>query len=126
MALLYLDLDHFKKVNDEWGHQMGDAVLKAFVHRLESTLRPHDVLGRFGGQEFLVVLPRTDGEAARATAQRILAVAARPDGHLPVCTTSIGLTLWTPADHSVDELIQRADRALYAAKANGRNRVEVV
>lgn len=124
-SVLMLDLDHFKRVNDEFGHHTGDEVLKAFVRRLEGSLRPHDVLGRFGGEEFLVILPETGETAARATAQRILATVAQSDGALPVCTTSIGLTLWRRGNATVDDLVNRADSALYAAKANGRNRVEL-
>jgi diguanylate cyclase (GGDEF)-like protein len=95
------------------------------VRRLESTLRPHDVLGRFGGEEFVVILPETGRSAALAAAERMLTTVAQRDGVLPVCTTSIGLTFWRPGDVKADNLVTRADSALYAAKANGRNRVEM-
>jgi diguanylate cyclase (GGDEF)-like protein len=124
-AVLMLDLDHFKRVNDRHGHQVGDEVLKAFVRRVGQALRPNDLLGRLGGEEFLIVLPHTDGPSAQATAQRILRAVAQPDGALPVCTVSIGLAAWTPQDESALDLMARADKAMYAAKANGRNRVQV-
>lgn len=124
-SLLMLDLDHFKAVNDRHGHQVGDEVLKQFVQRIDKILRPNDVLGRLGGEEFLVLLPETSATAALATADRILLAVAQESDTLPVCTASIGLTAWLPQDTQVDELVARADRAMYAAKGHGRNRVEV-
>ena len=125
-SVLMLDLDHFKHVNDHHGHLVGDEVLKSFVQRLGDMLRPNDLLGRLGGEEFLVLLPETSAVAARATADRILLAVAQPHEGLPLCTTSIGLTTWLPRDRTVDELVGRADRAMYTAKLNGRNRVEVL
>lgn len=124
-SVLMLDLDHFKHVNDRFGHQTGDEVLKQFVARIGRTLRPNDVLGRLGGEEFLVLLPETSATAAQATADRMLLAVAQESATLPVCTASIGLTAWLPEDNTVDELVARADRAMYTAKGNGRNRVEV-
>lgn len=125
LALLVLDLDHFKQVNDVHGHQAGDDVLKQFVQRVGGCLRPNDLFGRMGGEEFLLVLPHTSVDAALALASRLLPVVAEGGSPLPVCTVSIGLTEWQPGDTSVDSLIARADSALYAAKALGRNRVEL-
>jgi diguanylate cyclase (GGDEF)-like protein len=123
-SVLMLDLDHFKHVNDRYGHQVGDELLKQFVKRVGSMLRPNDVLGRLGGEEFLVVLPETSPAAAQATAERILLVVAQESETLPVCTASIGVTSWLPLDRTADDIVARADRAMYTAKGNGRNRVE--
>lgn len=125
-SVLMLDLDHFKLVNDRYGHQMGDEVLKQFVQRINKILRPNDLLGRLGGEEFLVLLPETHAGAAQATAERILCAVAQEGPHIPVCTASIGLTSWRPEDASVDALVARADHAMYTAKGNGRNRIEVL
>lgn len=123
-SVLALDLDHFKQVNDTHGHQVGDEVLKLFVRRVTATLRPTDLLGRMGGEEFLVVLPQADAAAAQATAQRLLPAVAQTS-ILPMCTVSIGVTQWQHDDGTVDALLARADAALYRAKAQGRNRVEL-
>lgn len=123
-SVLMLDLDHFKHVNDRYGHQVGDDVLKRFVQRIGKILRPNDTLGRLGGEEFLVLLPETSPAAAQATAERILLAVAQDGEALPVCTASIGVTSWLPQDISVDDIVARADRAMYTAKGNGRNRVE--
>ena len=125
-AVLMLDLDHFKAVNDRHGHQVGDLVLQQFARRVAATLRPNDVLGRFGGEEFVVILPETDEASAMATAERVLHAVRPPAAGLPVVSTSIGLTHWQAHDPSVDVLIERSDRALYAAKSRGRDRIEVI
>lgn len=124
-SVLMLDLDHFKRINDRHGHQVGDEVLKAFVRRVGQALRPNDLFGRMGGEEFLIVLPHTDGEAATSTAQRILQAAGKADGSVPVCTVSIGLTPCRVPGDTVQSIMARADQAMYAAKAGGRNRVHV-
>ena len=125
-AVLMLDLDHFKAVNDRHGHQVGDLVLQQFARRVAATLRPNDVLGRFGGEEFLVMLPETDSASALATAERVLQAVRPPPPGLPAVSTSIGLTHWQAHDRSVDALIERSDRALYVAKSRGRDRIEVL
>lgn len=125
-AVLMLDLDHFKAVNDRHGHQVGDQVLQRFVQRVSATLRPNDVLGRFGGEEFVVLLPETNGASALATAERVRQAVRQPDPALPTVSVSIGLTDWQTHDRSVDALIERSDRALYVAKSRGRDRVETV
>jgi diguanylate cyclase (GGDEF)-like protein len=131
MSCIMLDADHFKQVNDEYGHLKGDEVLRMIADRSRATLRLYDILGRYGGEEFLALLPGTDLETARAAAERIRqAVAAdlilrTSAGTLRPTTVSLGVAQWQPGD-TVDSVIHRADEALYRAKAGGRNRVEVV
>jgi diguanylate cyclase (GGDEF)-like protein len=124
MALLMLDLDHFKAVNDQHGHLVGDHVILNFVARTSGLLRQIDSFGRFGGEEFIVLLPETNPSDAMVVAERIRAAVATPS-ELPAYTVSIGVTTRSYGDTTVDELLARADKALYQAKANGRNRVEI-
>jgi len=127
LALLMLDLDHFKTINDRFGHAVGDQALQAVTERCRGMLRDSDVIARVGGEEFAVLLPATGRAAAVAVAERLREAVGR--SRLPIgdgwvaLTTSIGGTLVEPADTGVDVVLQRADRALYAAKAAGRNRV---
>lgn len=127
LALLLLDIDHFKQVNDSLGHQGGDRVLRHFVQCLASHLRVDEPLGRYGGEEFVILLRNADAESAQSTAERLRqCVAAHPyrhaDGELAI-TTSIGVA--TAYDlENLEQLLQRADTALYRAKRAGRNRVE--
>lgn len=123
LALLMLDLDHFKTINDAHGHQMGDQVLAEFAQRMQSVLRKPAVLGRYGGEEFVVLLPDTNRDEARLVAQRMLEItASRSD--LPHCTVSIGLATFSHADDdTLQALISRADAALYRAKQQGRNQI---
>ena len=126
MTLLMIDLDHFKAVNDTHGHPVGDRVLVDFVARVKSLLRQPDRLGRFGGEEFVALLPETSLVEARIAAERLRAtIESRVEG-LPPCTVSIGITVSRPDDDGLDEIITRADAALYQAKHAGRNRVESV
>jgi len=129
MAVMMIDLDHFKRVNDAHGHATGDAVLQAFVKRALESLRQSDLLGRIGGEEFAVILPETELEAAREVAERLRAhLAERPvvaERAAIASTASIGVAQLSAKDGSIDNLLHRADQALYAAKQNGRNRVEV-
>jgi diguanylate cyclase (GGDEF)-like protein len=125
LAVLLLDLDHFKQVNDTAGHAAGDAVLREFARRLRAALRAEDIPGRWGGEEFLVLLPRTDMPTALAVAEDVRrAVAERPvdfeDSHIRV-TVSIGCAVGLSDDP--EAILSRADMALYRAKASGRNRV---
>jgi diguanylate cyclase (GGDEF)-like protein len=133
-GLLEIDLDHFKRINDEFGHLAGDDVLRRVVGSLQATLRATDAIYRFGGEEFVVVLPVATQEGLLAAAERLRAVVealdiAHPDVESqPVVTVSIGATLlgasslgWTD-----DEWFDLTDRAMYAAKAAGRNQVRVV
>ena len=127
LALVMVDVDHFKAVNDTHGHPVGDAVLRSVAQRLSSLVRSVDRIARYGGEEFAVVLVQTDRRAALEMASRIVAaVAAKPvlvDGGLELpLTVSAGLAV-LPADAKfIEQLISSADRALYAAKKGGRNR----
>ncbi len=131
VALLLLDLDHFKRVNDTYGHLVGDDVLRDIAGLLLAGVRGDDFVGRFGGEEFLVVLPDTDDPGAAAFAERIReridthAFSAHDaDGQPLHMTASIGVaTFPAPVIESVEDLFARADAALYRAKADGRNRV---
>lgn len=128
VGVLMLDIDHFKAVNDTYGHAAGDAVLSEIASRLAREMRPYDQLGRIGGEEFLIVAPGSTLEEAHALAERARAtIAAAPvisSPHSIDVTASIGVTVSGAADCSgVDEILARADEAMYEAKDTGRNRV---
>jgi diguanylate cyclase (GGDEF)-like protein len=128
LSVLAFDIDHFKRVNDSHGHAVGDAVLVRVAQICQGTLRDFDLLGRTGGEEFVVVLPDTGIEAARQVAERLRAAVERLDfGDVAAglrVTVSIGATPLQPADAALTALVRRADAALYRAKRTGRNRVE--
>ena len=124
MAILALDLDHFKAVNDTHGHQAGDKVLVDFVTRINAVLRQIDRLGRFGGEEFVLLLPETSLEQALGVAERIRSDLANATV-TPYCTVSIGVTTNTEPGDTVESVTARADAAMYRAKEGGRNRVEI-
>jgi diguanylate cyclase (GGDEF)-like protein len=119
-SLMMMDLDHFKAVNDTHGHQHGDRVLVHFAECTRAALRRADRLGRYGGEEFLVLLPNTSTDTALPVAERIRAALAK--GHALDCKTSIGVTQWQGPQDSLDTMLARADAALYRAKAQGRDR----
>jgi len=120
LSIAILDLDKFKRINDTHGHQCGDEVLVAAVHAMGTHLRAEDQLGRLGGEEFLVLLPDTDTEAAAHVAEKLRAEVA--DAPAPVrITTSVGVATWS--GETPEEFLQRADEALYAAKEAGRDQV---
>jgi diguanylate cyclase (GGDEF)-like protein/PAS domain S-box-containing protein len=127
-ALILLDADHFKRINDRHGHPGGDAVLRHLGHLLAATFRQVDVAARVGGEEFAVLLPSSNLEAAAAVAERLCRlVADRPvafDGAHIACTISVGVAVCDGELLALDTLLKRAGQALYAAKAAGRNRVE--
>jgi diguanylate cyclase (GGDEF)-like protein/PAS domain S-box-containing protein len=128
LSVMMLDIDHFKPINDQHGHAVGDAVLQAMVKRSLESLRQSDYMGRMGGEEFAVIMPETDLTAAKEAAERLRAhLAEQPlvAERLAIpCTVSIGVAQLHGTDGAVDDLLKRADKVLYAAKANGRNRVE--
>ena len=125
-ALLILDLDHFKRVNDTYGHQAGDEVLKHLVKTIASLIRATDLFGRYGGEEFLLVL-HADLDDARATAERLREMVAKTpyvsgSTHIDL-SMSIGLMAAPHPSASTEEMVRAADAALYRAKSEGRNRV---
>lgn len=128
IALLMLDIDHFKQLNDRFGHATGDEALTLFAGTTKKILREHDILGRMGGEEFALALPGTDLDGAMQAAERLRQ--ATMDIRLLTCgnnytmTVSIGLVVIEP-NEDLPAALARADRGLYAAKRNGRNRVEV-
>jgi diguanylate cyclase (GGDEF)-like protein len=126
-SLLFIDLDHFKSVNDAQGHEAGDKVLQEVAHILKRFVRPQDVLGRYGGDEFVVGLLRANAITAGQIAERLRSkVAAKRLPHSdtsPLVTLSIGAVTMDDSDDSIVELIRKADAAMYAAKAAGRNQV---
>ena len=129
VAVLMLDLDHFKGINDRHGHAAGDLVLRHAAALWRDCLRPNSLLARYGGEEFVALVPVEDLRTARLVAERLrMAVAAAPWGQLAqlaeAVTTSIGATLMAPGE-SLDDAVQRADEALYRAKREGRNTVQV-
>jgi len=129
-AILMLDIDYFKQVNDKFGHDAGDKVLKEFGARLTRHMRNFDLVARIGGEEFLVVLPDTDLSIVQVIAERLRAVICEepvvctPDGASVTITASIGLTIASASPETVETLLKRADTALYRAKTQGRNRIE--
>ncbi|HEY8600912.1 MAG TPA: GGDEF domain-containing protein, partial [Thermomicrobiales bacterium] len=128
LALLFFDIDRFKRVNDTYGHQARDAILAGVAARVAVALRPGDHLGRYGGEEFLVILPRTGpGEAAQRAERLRAAVAAQPfnlpDGTAVRVTISVGVATVGAANTTRAALIHAADLALYQAKSGGRDRV---
>ena len=128
MALMLIDMDYFKEVNDTHGHDVGDAVLKEFAQRLKRNIRGVDLACRFGGEEFVVLMPDTDFRQAQGVAERVrMSIAERgfdADGVSGLAVTvSVGVALNEGVDDTPDALLKRADIALYRAKREGRNRV---
>jgi diguanylate cyclase (GGDEF)-like protein len=128
VGLILADLDHFKSINDGHGHFAGDAVLREFVRRMASAMRPYDSIGRYGGEEFLIVLPGCDAEDTQKQAERMrLALVGEPmaiNDDLKTVSCSFGATAWHPGTFVTEEsLIRVSDEALYGAKRAGRNRV---
>ena len=128
LAILMLDIDFFKKINDTYGHQAGDMILKHLVQCTQSMLRESDILARYGGEEFIVLLPDTNAQQAILVAQKIRKkIEKTPYNHKGediYITISIGLSVYQEGDNSLSDIIQKADEALYKAKENGRNRVQ--
>ncbi|HZW04368.1 MAG TPA: diguanylate cyclase [Anaerolineaceae bacterium] len=131
LAAIMLDIDRFKEVNDTYGHRTGDRVLRALAERINENIRQVDILGRYGGEEFAILLPETELFKACEIAERIRAAVANSPiietEHGPVSVSiSIGVTRATKATTTLTELLEYADKALYMAKENGRNRVEIL
>lgn len=129
-TLLFFDIDHFKKINDTYGHDAGDYVLKEFVNMIRKRhIRNKDVFARYGGEEFVILLQETDAVAAAHRAEEIRAeIQAHPfiyEGKRIAVTSSIGISEMTVNMEAAQTLLKSADTALYAAKKNGRNRIEV-
>ena len=125
LTMIMLDLDHFKTINDTHGHAVGDRVLKEAAQASVGALREIDLVARSGGEEFAILLPQTPLVRGLEVAERLRQAIARI--HVPEApagvTASLGVAEYAPGDASIDQLMARADRALYRAKAEGRNRV---
>ena len=129
LACLVIDLDHFKRINDTYGHAAGDVVLQAVAERLHRETRISDLAARFGGEEFLILMPETSSEGATVAAEKLRAACeaepvfyASPEGAITIpLTCSIGAASWRPGMGEPPDLFDEADRALYEAKRRGRN-----
>jgi diguanylate cyclase (GGDEF)-like protein len=128
LNVIMIDIDHFKRINDTYGHGAGDTVLREFTRRLLLELRPNDFLGRYGGEEFLLLIGETNREQLMLIVNRLrLAIAETPFDLAEASetiTASFGVALASVSVAPVQALVDTADRALYAAKAGGRNRCE--
>jgi len=129
LAMILFDVDHFKTLNDDYGHSAGDAALRGMVRRVQSQLRTFDLLARSGGDEFTALLPGTDLAGAREVAERVRraieTLAVPVEGTTLRCTASCGVSQLGREENNFEALLRRADRALYDAKRMGRNRVVV-
>ena len=130
LSLVMADIDYFKKINDSYGHQAGDIVLQRFAKQLSSSLRKYDLVGRYGGEEFVICLPGTDSLPARSVAERIrkkvekMRIELPDSSHLIQVTASFGVaSLSMASEPIIDSLTNLADEAMYQAKLRGRNRV---
>ena len=129
LSCLMIDIDHFKEINDTYGHDSGDSVLQQLSKLLGEKARSYDMVSRWGGEEFLIICARSGPTDALQLAERLRRTVAEHKIFLTervaaTATISIGVATWTPDLHSEDELIKDADTRLYLAKKNGRNRVE--
>lgn len=128
LSVIMLDVDHFKRFNDTYGHQLGDDVLKMVANAMQDSLRPNDMVARYGGEEFLILLPKTRHKHCMQVAERLRKkVAGTPISHgeqaIPSVTISLGIAQWQPGI-SLQDLIGKADKALYRAKDAGRNCIQ--
>ena len=122
LAVLMIDIDHFKAVNDTFGHQVGDQVLQKVACLIKRSIREADILCRYGGEELFLMFPHTSGHAALSKAERIRGDIAKAQTHSQPVTVSIGVTALTAEIAAPEELLWQADMALYRAKQEGRNR----
>jgi two-component system cell cycle response regulator len=131
LAIMILDLDHFKRINDAHGHEVGDRALLETVLRMREAMRAEDLVGRLGGEEFVVVMPDMDLASAYAAAERLrhnfsdrpMSITSGGERIEITVTVSIGVTVLEAGDQLFSHLLRRADQAMYAAKAGGRNLV---
>lgn len=129
LCVLMLDIDHFKSINDTYGHSVGDSALKHFATVCKETLRTTDIIGRIGGEEFVIIMPDTEEDEGYSVAERIRINIAESQfsatdvSALFSLTVSIGLYMFTNNDHSFERTLSKADKALYEAKGAGRNHV---
>jgi diguanylate cyclase (GGDEF)-like protein len=125
VSVMLADLDHFKQINDTLGHAVGDITLVRAVRRIQSAIRAYDAIGRYGGEEFLLVLPGCDRDAAMIVSERARLAVAEPEpaAGAPHVSVSIGVACTNEAGPDPQALVNAADQALYRAKASGRNRV---
>ncbi|WP_415716836.1 GGDEF domain-containing protein [Maridesulfovibrio sp.] len=130
LAFMMIDVDHFKNINDNYGHHNGDNALKALTSRSKNILRSTDFFGRLGGEEFGIIMPEISKEQAVIVAERlrceIAEMEVNTDQNSFQITVSIGVTMQTATDKSLEEIMQRADSALYTAKKSGRNKIVIV
>jgi diguanylate cyclase (GGDEF)-like protein len=131
LGIVLADLDHFKRVNDTFGHLAGDMILRAYAQRISEAVRPYDDVGRYGGEEILIVLPGFNREGAIERLAELHAaicttpfVCPDPGEPIPV-TCSFGFTWLVSETDTISTMVERADRAMYAAKHRGRNRIEI-
>jgi diguanylate cyclase (GGDEF)-like protein len=125
-SVILIDIDHFKSVNDQFGHQVGDAVLKKIADVIRTGIRASDAVGRWGGEEFMVLLPQTDTAGGISLAEKLLRRIETTDfGEVGHRTASFGVASFDQSD-DIESLVARADAGLYAAKKRGRNRIGVV
>lgn len=128
-GLLFCDIDHFKNLNDTFGHNLGDKVLRMIAQTLRANIRDNDMIGRWGGEEFLIILQDIDAESLLMIGEKLRNLVRKshptlPDKRILSTTISVGGTLVRDTD-TIDSLVDRADRLMYQSKANGRNRVSV-
>jgi len=127
-GIAFIDIDNFKTINDTYGHNIGDLVLQMVAKKLNSALRPYDVIGRWGGEEFIVIVPHVDREQLHAVSSRLRSMVERASlftGESVIkVTLSVGATL-SKMDDTIDSLIKRADKLMYISKTTGKNRVTI-
>lgn len=130
MSIMMMDIDHFKSINDNYGHLVGDAALKHFADIIRKVLRPYDIVGRYGGEEFLTILPETDREQAKQVAERVRSSLEQSplvidQNHKMTMTVSIGIAQSDQTTKNIKCILGKGDEAMYQAKTSGRNKVVV-